>query len=70
MSTVFVAAQESMVLGVYTTKEKAQARCDEWAEGAEKRYPWQRYDGAWRSYFQFEGENQLTLIVTEMEVDA
>lgn len=68
---VFVAAEEAQVLGVYSTKERAQAACDEWSKGAVDRGNWHRYDGAWqREVLHVKGENWLTQRVTEAEVDA
>lgn len=69
MSAVFVAAEERMVVGVYSTKEKAQAACEEWAEPAEWGCNWRRYDGKWERTFKRDDSDWLTLFVTEAEVD-
>jgi hypothetical protein len=65
---VFVANDGPSVLGVYTTKERAQARCEEWVPSDGVKRPWQRYDGAWQMYAKWEGE-QMILRVTECEVE-
>ncbi len=66
---VFVANDGASVLGVYSTQDRAQARCEEWVSGAEVKHPWQRYDGAWQMYANWDGE-QMTLRVTECEVES
>lgn len=69
MKTVFVAAQESMIVGVYSTKELAQAAADEWAREAVEGCAWHRYDGAWRRRVRFDDSDWLELVVTESVVD-
>lgn len=68
--TVFVAAQETMVIGVFSTKEKAQAAADEWSADAVEKLRWHRYDGAWQRYIKYADSDQMVLLVSEHEVDA
>ena len=67
---VFVAAEEAKVLGVYSTREKAQAACNEWSKGAVDWGNWCRFDGAWqREVLYVKGENWLLQRVTEDTID-
>ena len=69
---VFVAVdgEEGLVLGAYSTKEKAQAAADEWAAGSVERQGWHLHDGSWCRYVGWGGDDWLALRVTECEVDA
>lgn len=71
MATVFVAQEERMVIGVYSTKEKAIAACEEWAgDDATYQSPrWQRYDGKWERQHKRPDSDWLMLYITECEVD-
>lgn len=70
MTTVFVATEETQVLGVYLTRAKAEACCDEWSASAVSKQNWFRYDGAWqRDVLHVEGENHLTQRITEETVN-
>lgn len=68
--TVFVATDETSVLGVYSTKEKAQAAADEWSQAAIEKRGWHRYDGAWQQSYRLSDSGWLVLRVTEAEIDA
>jgi kynureninase len=71
VSVVYVATEETSVLGVYSTREMAQASCDEWASEAVERREWHRQDGAWQRYVRhLADEPRLIQRVTEVKVDA
>lgn len=69
---VFVAAEETMVIGVFATKEKAVAACEEWAgdDAVHRASRWQRHDGKWERQFKRPDSDWLTLYVTECEVES
>lgn len=66
---VFVVNDGQHVLGVYTTKEKAQARATAYARGNGEMREWHRYDGAWQFFYRPKGASWLTMRVTECEVE-
>ena len=68
--SVFVAQEETMLIGIYKTKERAVVACEEWACGdAEFRAPWHRYDGKWERQFKRPDSDWLFLYVTEADVE-
>jgi hypothetical protein len=70
VTTVYVATDGEEVLGVYTTKEAATARCDGWIDAAVEKRAWHSRDGArQRSYRLEDGSLWATMKVTACEVE-
>lgn len=67
---VYVAVWEHLVLGVYSSFEKAKARCDEWISMNHEATPWMRQDGAWQRSVREEGVTSWERErITECEVE-
>ncbi len=62
MTTVYVATDGEEVLGVYTTKEAATARCDEWIDAAVEKHEWRLHDGAWQRCYRLENVSMLATV--------
>lgn len=69
--SVFAAQEEAMLIGVYSTKEKAIAACETWAgdDAIYQETRWRRYDGKWERMYKRSDSNWLMLYVTEAEID-
>jgi hypothetical protein len=71
VTTVYVATDGEEVLGVYTTKEVATTRCDEWITNAVEKHEWRRHNGAWeRCYWLEDGSLRAIVRVSECEVES
>jgi N-acetylmuramoyl-L-alanine amidase CwlA len=67
--TVYVATDGEEVLGVYTTKEVATARCNEWIYNAVEKRAWHSHDGARQRHYRLERNgSRATVKVTACEV--